>query len=73
MGNAYTTLLSGNPDNSQDTLRALEELSREITSNPLKAKVTIEGLGADDKENAAETNDEETCRDSNGSITSSFV
>ncbi|KAK7093751.1 uncharacterized protein [Littorina saxatilis] len=59
MGNA-PSLATGNPPESYDPLSALHEVTREVTANPLSAKVVLERL-ADDSDCGEETNKEDGC------------
>ena len=56
MGNLLTT--EGNPQQSHDPLPDLTEVAREVTLNPLRAKVVLECLPSVDKEDNSNDNDD---------------
>ena len=61
MGN-LTSSFTGNPDQSHNPLPALEELTREITLNPLKAKAVLECLDSNEKDQEQDQKEEGTVK-----------
>lgn len=60
MANVLTTV--GNPQESHDPLPAWAEAAREVTLNPLNAKVTFECLPSVEEDANSNENDDGKCR-----------